>query len=170
MESLCVVESKVFGQLLHGFLDLLKGVKIDVLILDALPFRSTKTLSIQRPLPPILIRIPLSVGIPVNSAQVNSLPWSVLKNPDVLYLGVASSSTSAQKSVVMLIDTRWPSTLRVAQLTMATSTGWAVDVEASVQVRVVPGVLRWPYAGIRLRRRPSSVSVSPHAAGLPSRH
>jgi hypothetical protein len=35
-------------------------------------------------------------------------------------LAIASSSASTQKSVVMVIDTRWASTLRVAQSTMAT--------------------------------------------------
>ena len=68
--------------------------------------RSTKMLSMQRPLPSQLIMTPCRFGVPVKSSLVNWLPWSVLKISGRPYRASASSSASTQKSAASVLDRR----------------------------------------------------------------
>ena len=64
--------------------------------------RSTKTLSMQRPLPSMLMVIPASRSTLVNDSAVNCDPWSVLK---MVGLGKRASA-STQKLVSSVLDSR----------------------------------------------------------------
>jgi hypothetical protein len=75
-----------------------------------------KTLSIQRPLPSMLIFTPRSVSFPVHSAEVNWQPWSVLKISGTLPVDFSAiSKASRQRSVPMVLESAQPSTLRECQ-------------------------------------------------------
>jgi hypothetical protein len=77
--------------------------------------RSTKTLSLQQPLPSMLIRILFASRIPMKSALVNWLPWSVFMIWGVPYLAIASCSASIGASAVMVFDSLQARTRRLAQ-------------------------------------------------------
>ena len=56
------------------------------------------TLSIQRPLPSMLIRTPAAFNVSIHSPLVNCDPWSVLKTSGFPYFPNASCKASTQKS------------------------------------------------------------------------
>jgi len=78
------------------------------------------TLSIQRPLPSIEIRIPALASVLVNSVDVNWLPWSVLKISGLPNRARASSSAETQNPASIVFDTRQASTARLYQSMIAT--------------------------------------------------
>jgi len=70
------------------------------------PNRSIMRLSIQRPLPSMLILIFASLSTSTQRVLVNWLSWSVLKISGVPYVASASSKASTQNSASMLLDSR----------------------------------------------------------------
>src|SRR6516162_5655207 len=82
--------------------------------------RSMKMLSIQRPLPSMLIVIPHRSSTAMNSVSVNWQPWSVLKISGRPYPASASSRASMQKSAPSVFDSRHASTARLCQSMIAT--------------------------------------------------
>ena len=72
-------------------------------------------MSMQRPLPSMLIVIALCSSMPVNSLLVNWQPWSVLKISGVPYCANASSRASTQKSAPSVFDSRHDNTTRLTQ-------------------------------------------------------
>jgi hypothetical protein len=83
--------------------------------------RSMKTLSIQRPLPSMLIRMPFDSSSPIQSSPVNWLPWSVLKMPGLRPVDLmALRNAFTQKPLSMVLLTSQASTARVFQSMMAT--------------------------------------------------
>jgi hypothetical protein len=79
MLALLIIETEPGADAGLGFGDCRISVKVDRLDLRLRHSRSTKMLSMHRPLPSMLIAIPWSFRVPVKSSPVNRLPWSVLK-------------------------------------------------------------------------------------------
>ena len=79
-----------------------------------------KTLSIHRPRPSMLIRMPASVSIWVNARLVNWLPWSVLKISGLPCRANASSSASVQKATSVVFDSHHDNIRRLCQSMIAT--------------------------------------------------
>jgi len=72
-------------------------------------------LSMQRPLPSMLIVTPWSFRALMKSSLVNWLPWSVLNISGRSQRASASSSAATQKSAPSVFDTRHASTARLTQ-------------------------------------------------------
>jgi len=81
--------------------------------------RSTKTLSMQRPLPSMLMVIAAPRSTLVNASAVNCEPWSVLKMVGLGKRASASCRASTQKLVSSVFDSRHASTRRLYQSMMA---------------------------------------------------
>ena len=71
-----------------------------------------KTLSMQRPLPSIEIRVPARFSLSVQAKDVNCEPWSVFMIPGAPKRWMASFSASTQKSASSVFDIRQANTLR----------------------------------------------------------
>src|SRR3990170_59492 len=75
--------------------------------------RSMNTLSIQRPRPSMEILIPAPASVPVKTALVNWLPWSVLKMSGRPKRANACSSAATQNEVSIVFESRHASTARL---------------------------------------------------------
>jgi len=78
------------------------------------------TLSIQRPRPSMEIATPTWASAPVNAAEVNCEPWSVLKISGLPNFARASSSAARQSETSIVFDSRHARTARDAQSMTAT--------------------------------------------------
>ena len=74
LRSTAVVEVQVAADRTAGLADAVVGLQIYLLIFDAAPRRSTKTLSRQAPLPSMLIAMSLPASTPVKVSLVNCEP------------------------------------------------------------------------------------------------
>ena len=63
-----------------------------------------KTLSMQRPLPSIEIRVPARFSLSVQAKDVNCEPWSVFMIPGAPKRWMASFSASTQKSFDLVLE------------------------------------------------------------------
>ena len=79
-----------------------------------------KTLSMQRPLPSIEIRVPARFSLSVQAKDVNCEPWSVFMIPGAPKRWIASFNASTQKSASSVFEMRQASTFRVNQSMIAT--------------------------------------------------
>src|SRR6516162_6929835 len=78
MRPMCIVELEVAHKRDSHLLGSLVGVEVMLSYFTLRHSRSTNTLSIQRPLPSMLMRTPLAASTAVKFSSVNWLPWSVL--------------------------------------------------------------------------------------------
>ena len=74
MRALVIVETEPGANTGLGFGHCQISVKVDLLVLRLRHSRSTKMLSMHRPLPSMLIMTPCRFRVPVKSSLVNWLP------------------------------------------------------------------------------------------------
>ena len=79
-----------------------------------------KTLSIQRPRPPIEIWTPGGSSVPVKARLVNWLAWSALKISALPKRAGPSASADTQNETSIILDNRRVGTARLAQSLIAT--------------------------------------------------
>jgi hypothetical protein len=110
-----IVEVEITADRRAGLGHAVIGLEIHLLVFDASPESFDEDVVAPRPLPSMLMAIPLLASTPVDAAPVNCEPWSVLKIAGLPCFASASSSVSMQNAASIVIDTRHDRTRRLNQ-------------------------------------------------------